>query len=609
MKRREVAQTLIASATAGVLVSRSVDANAIGEPHHSRTAAEIAAGVTPSNFSYPELNILRYGAPINSGDAAAALGAAVSVLMHHVEGELLIPAGYSFNLSQVLFRSLSKFNIRCDGVVVSIAAQPGSPYTDQRHKYQGRYSPFRFDGCTQFKLYGKGHIQPGYVEPMHISGCHDFDISIDCRGIGANSTLSGIYIQSCSRFVLHDMVIDSITAQDMNDSTEVYYNWLNNVQLLDSCDFRISEVLTRKSGMNGVWVGSNCRDFDISDNIFEYNAGSGIQITWGGYGVMPVRYKINNNTFRYNQADGLDNPNTTGKGTVNVFAQFNNNLHIYNGWINCDPTNSPGADGSGVGTFYGIAKFVAVGNVVVECASWGIFCDQCDDFTLSANTVQKNHAGTVNGGMYISMLNSGRFTGNDIAVPATLPALNMHSCSDVTISECAFSGLVSIANGTYSGCKMSACKFDCSNVVIVQFDLLDCNVAVRKTDQDGLYIGQAGVTLDRNVVSAPGHAIVVSSVNYCKITSNIATSTGDGAGIYVAGAAATTIRGNRGSGISGPGIHVTGSSTHTELTMNQASSSTGNSFLIDEGTLHSIKYGNVTIAGVAKFGGGYDINY
>ena len=608
MKRREIAKTLIASASASALIPDRVGAQANAAPHYAQTPAEMAAGVTPIDFSFRELNILRYGAQVDSGDAAAAFKVAVSVLRHHAEGELLIPAGNTFNLSQVVFSSLNKFNLRCDGVIVSAAAQAGTPYTDQRHKYQGHFSPFKFDGCSQFKLYGKGYIQPGCVEPMYIRDCHDFDISIDCRGIGANSTLSGIYIQSCYQFVLHDMIIDSITAQNMNDSTEVYYNWLNNVQLLDSYEFRISELLTRRSGMNGIYIGSNCHDFDISNNVSEFNAGSGIQITWAGYGAMPIRYKINNNMFRYNQADGLDNPNTTGKGTVNVFAQFNGNQHICNGWINCDPANSPGADGSGVGTFYGIAKFEALGNVVSECASWGIYCEKCDDFTIGANTVQKSIAGIGKGGMYISALSNGRFMGNDIEVPPLLRALVMHSCSDVTISGCSFSGLLSIANGTYVGCKMAACKVKCSDVFVVQFDLLDCNVQVSKAGEVGLYVSQAGVNLDRNVVCAHGHAIVVSSVNYCKLTGNIARSSGAGAGIYVAGAIATSIRGNNGIGMSGPGIQVTGSSTQTELTMNQASSSTGNSFLIDESTAHSIKYGNVTIAGVAKFGGGYDID-
>jgi hypothetical protein len=466
MKRREIAQTLIASVTASALIPISGEADANAAPHYAQTAAEIAAGVTPSNTSIPELNILRYGAARNSGDAAAAFKVAVSVLRHHAAGELLIPAGHTFNISQVVFSSLSKFNVRCDGVIVSVAAQPGVPYTDQRSKYQGRFSPFKFDGCSQFKLYGKGYIQPGYVEPMYIRDCHDFDVSIDCRGIAANSTLSGIYIQSCYQFALHDMIVDSITAQNMNDTTEVYFNWLNNVQLLDSYEFRISELLTRKSGMNGLYVGSNCHDFDISNNISEFNAGSGIQITWAGYGAMPARYKINNNMFRYNQADGLDNPNTTGKGTVNVFAQFNNNLHVCNGWVNCDPVNAPGADGSGIGTFYGIAKFEAVGNVVFECASWGIYCEQCDDFAIVANTIQKSHAEIVKGGMYISAVSNGKFIGNDVEVTPLLPALVMHSCSNVAIAGCSFSGLVSIANGTYSCCNISACKFKCSDAFV-----------------------------------------------------------------------------------------------------------------------------------------------
>ena len=120
MKRREIAQTLIASA----LIPSSSTAQARTAPHYAQTSEEIAAGVTPIDFSFRELNILRYGAPVNSGDAAAAIKVAIAVLRHHVGAELLIPAGYTFNLSQVVFSSLSKFNLRCDGVVVSAAALP-----------------------------------------------------------------------------------------------------------------------------------------------------------------------------------------------------------------------------------------------------------------------------------------------------------------------------------------------------------------------------------------------------------------------------------------------------------------------------------------------------
>jgi len=609
LKRREIARTLLASATGSILAPKSADPQAAVGAAHPQTAAEISAGVLPRNLAFPELNILRYGAPINGGDAAPAMQSALSVLSKHAGGEMLIPAGCSFNVSQVVFQSLSNFNVRCDGVINSLVDQFGTPFIDQRRSFQGVHTPLKFIACDHFKIIGTGYIQPGFAEPLYINGCHDFEISIDCRGTGANSTLSGIYIQYCHQFILRDMVVDSITAQRMNDNTEVYYSWLNNIQLLDSYDFRISGWLSRRSGMNGIYVGSNCYDFDVSNNISEYNAGSGIQITWSGYGDMPVRYKINNNIFRFNQADGLDNPNTNGKGTVDVFAQFNNNLHVCNGWINCNPVNLPGADGSGLGTFYRIANFEAVGNVVFECASWGIFCDGCQDFSITANRVQKTRPRASNGGMYISALKDGRFIANDVKVAPGSPAFLMHTCDDVSIVDCSFSGLAEIANGAYTGCKISRCKFDCGNALIVQFDLSDCDVVVGNAGQDGLYVSRERVTLSGNRVTAPGNAIVISSANFCTLTNNVATSTGRGAGIYVTGATGTSIRGNRGTAVSGPGICVTGASRQTELAMNQGSSSSGNSFLVDASSTQSIKFGNVTVAGVANFAGGYDVNF
>ena len=609
MNRRDIATGLIASVTGSILTDKAVAEATEAAHFFPQSPAELAAGVTPTNYAFPELNILRYGAPINAGDAAPALKAGVAVLAQYRQGELLIPAGCSFNLTQVVLNSLANFTVRCDGVIVSVAEQHGTAFTDQRNQFQGAHCAFKFVSCTHFKLIGGGYIQPGYAEPMYIKGCHDFEISIDCRGTGLNSTLSGIFIQYCYQFVLRDMVVDSITAQKMTDSTEVYHSWLNNVQLLDCYDFRISGWRTRKSGMNGVYVGSNCYDFDINNNIFEYNAGSGIQITWAGYGAMPSRYKINDNVFRFNQADGLDNANTSDRGTVDVFAQFNNNLHVCNGWKNCNPANSAGSDGSGLGTFYRIASFEAIGNIIFECATWGIFCVECNDFTISANKVQKSHVGTLNGGMYISALNRARLIANDISVPPGASAFTMHSCNDVIVDGCTFFGLMEIADGEYPGCKMARSKINCGSEVVAQFDVSDCNIVVNDSRQNGLYVSRPGISLYGNTVCAPGHAVVVSSANFCKLTNNVTTSTGSGAGIYVTGATSTSIRGNRGSAISGPGICVTGSSTQTEVTMNQASSSTGNSFLIDESSTHSIKYGNVTIAGVPKFAGGYDVNF
>jgi hypothetical protein len=49
-----------------------LSATDIGSVLYSRTAAEIAAGITPSNYAYPELNASRYGIVYNDSGAATA---------------------------------------------------------------------------------------------------------------------------------------------------------------------------------------------------------------------------------------------------------------------------------------------------------------------------------------------------------------------------------------------------------------------------------------------------------------------------------------------------------------------------------------------------------
>jgi hypothetical protein len=445
VQRRELASALIASTTAAVVLSEKAQAQTCAAPCYAQTAAEAAAGVTPTNYSYPELNVMRYGAaPSNTGaQNATAFGKCIAVLARHAEGEMLIPAGNTFNISQALFNNMSSFNVRCDGTLSSSAAQPGSVGRDGRSSYQGLYSTFKIIGCTRFKIYGKGYINPGFVEPMYIGSCSDFDIALDARGSGQNTSLSGFFVQRCSQFRLHDMTIDSITLQRMSDSSEIYDSWLNNIQLLQCYNFKIDGWLTRKAGMSGIYI-AGCYDFDIINNISELNAGSGIQLTWiSGVNVngvsTPVRYKINNNIFRYNQADGIDAANTSGS-TVTVNAQFNGNLHCYNGWRNCNPANAGGADGSGIGTFIDISGIEAVGNVVVESHNAGIFVSNCNNWRISNNTITKLNAGTSQAGVSISTSSNGTLSNNDIYVASTIAALAMQPVADVKIVGNNFNG-------------------------------------------------------------------------------------------------------------------------------------------------------------------------
>lgn len=58
--------------------------------YYPRTAAEIAAGVTPTYYCYPELNLRRYGGAHGAGDNTAAMDAAESVIAQYGAGEIFL---------------------------------------------------------------------------------------------------------------------------------------------------------------------------------------------------------------------------------------------------------------------------------------------------------------------------------------------------------------------------------------------------------------------------------------------------------------------------------------------------------------------------------------
>lgn len=64
-------------------------------PHYSITDAERAAGVTPVDHRYPELNVLRYGTNTTPGttDMTAAINAAIDVAAQKGGGRVFVPKG------------------------------------------------------------------------------------------------------------------------------------------------------------------------------------------------------------------------------------------------------------------------------------------------------------------------------------------------------------------------------------------------------------------------------------------------------------------------------------------------------------------------------------
>ena len=74
MHRRDISKALFATAAGSTAVARRAEAQSCTAPCYAQTAAEISAGVTPTNYAYVPFNAWRYGAdPTGVADSTAAL--------------------------------------------------------------------------------------------------------------------------------------------------------------------------------------------------------------------------------------------------------------------------------------------------------------------------------------------------------------------------------------------------------------------------------------------------------------------------------------------------------------------------------------------------------
>jgi polygalacturonase len=80
MDRRNLSRGLVAAAVGAAVLAKKSEAQTCTAPCYSQTAAELAAGVTPSNYSFLPGDVRRYGAdPTGSADSTAAIKTAINV--------------------------------------------------------------------------------------------------------------------------------------------------------------------------------------------------------------------------------------------------------------------------------------------------------------------------------------------------------------------------------------------------------------------------------------------------------------------------------------------------------------------------------------------------
>ena len=86
MRRRDISKALFATAAGSAVVAQRAEAQTCTAPCYAQTAAEIAAGVTPTNYAYAPLNPFRYGADGSGGKNDGAALTTIQSVLTYIKG-------------------------------------------------------------------------------------------------------------------------------------------------------------------------------------------------------------------------------------------------------------------------------------------------------------------------------------------------------------------------------------------------------------------------------------------------------------------------------------------------------------------------------------------
>jgi hypothetical protein len=170
-----------------------------------QTAAELAAGVTPANYSYREFDIRRYGAVLDdSTDCLLPLRACAAVCLAAGGGEIYIPG--PVRTSNTIYITSNTW-VHGDGFHCSVkptadvsAFDGSSIFVALRDYAGGGVGDDPSDG--EFADYYGPH-EDIRVEDLHVQGPSPFQ-----TGVSATRTGSAIHIQMCSGVAIERLWVD-----------------------------------------------------------------------------------------------------------------------------------------------------------------------------------------------------------------------------------------------------------------------------------------------------------------------------------------------------------------------------------------------------------------
>jgi Right handed beta helix region len=204
-----------------------------GNTLYPRTPAEIAAGVTPTSYIYPPGNVLRYGAVGNGVfDDTNAISAALRVVNFGSNSPVIIPQGYSFNVTSYI-----------------------EIFSNTAIYWYGNVQLNNHAAGAGFFAVGRGNIgiygfKIGQVIDVYVNSHYDWN-----HQSGATTLIApSIHIRSCTDVQIDGMkatfVCEGIQLSSATANTAVGASWVNSGAPCVNCI--VSNCVTENCELGGI---------------------------------------------------------------------------------------------------------------------------------------------------------------------------------------------------------------------------------------------------------------------------------------------------------------------------------------------------------------------
>ena len=274
MRRRDLSKTLIACAAGVTALPRNASAGTANEPHYPRTAAEIAANVTPINDGYaalPIVDVRRYGfdSTASSAQNTAAINSAVAALTRVAgvrAGTLQLPPGV-FNITSGTIDVPQYVVVRGAGMRSTVLKSANDGKGSAVFRLGGPRSGALKYGCGLSDLAiiltnrnGKG------VECNETCGAHLGRVYIECDEISKARAGEGVCVDGgdiSSFFNLFSLVVTNhlhigfrITTTGTTEPTQQIFEGCTTTGDVNTDRSSIG-LMVEKGGSGSVWHGGN----------------------------------------------------------------------------------------------------------------------------------------------------------------------------------------------------------------------------------------------------------------------------------------------------------------------------------------------------------------